>query len=60
MKVTIERARELQQEGEWVDNPKYDPTNKLDPISQMPKVFKAKYAIYWRPENDEYAVATEV
>jgi hypothetical protein len=48
-KVSIEEAHVLQHEGEWVDNPKYDPLDKSS-NAEPKQIFKARYIVHLRPE----------
>lgn len=63
-RVSITEAQALQGQGEWIDNPKYDPKDE-SPHAEPEKIFRGFYLIHWRPEPklseaNQYALVTDL
>lgn len=62
-RVSIEEANKLSREGEWVKNPKYDPSDRSR-TAEPELIFKAKYIVHHRPEpklreSEQYAIVED-
>ncbi len=64
--VSIEKARELSNAGEWHPNPRHNPRRPdSHPTASTPQFFHATYSILWRPdptlpERQQFALVEEV